>query len=100
LRALGYPLLGYVDWKTLLKEIIEDLGLDPMKNTTRHLGSVSLQQSSGSKAQLTQTIFNHFAPAKVPTESHRILAAYQFRRIGLQTTTSYWKGRLRSKESP
>src|SRR5882724_8992112 len=80
---------GYVDWKTLLKEIIEDLGLDPMKeHDLITLAQYHCNKAGGSKAQLTQTIFNHFAPAKVPTESHRILA-----RLPIQTywTTNYDK---------
>lgn len=66
---------GYVDWASLLTEIIQDLGLDP----TKHHDLVTIaqyhcNQAGGNKAQLTQTIFNHFAPAKAPTANHKILA--------------------------
>jgi hypothetical protein len=80
---------GYVDWKGLLKEIIQDLGLDPDKeHDLVTLAQYHCNKAGGSKAQLTQAIFNHFAPTKNPTESHRILA-----RLPIQTywTTNYDK---------
>ena len=66
---------GYVDWAGLLNDIIQDLGLDP----TKHHDLVTIaqyhcNQAGGNKAQLTQTIFNHFGPAKSPTDNHKILA--------------------------
>src|SRR5258706_15462553 len=80
---------GYVDWKGLLKEIIQDLGLDPdREHDLVTLAQYHCNKAGGSKAQLTQAIFNHFAPTKKPTESHRILA-----RLPIQTywTTNYDK---------
>ena len=80
---------GYVDWKSLLREIIQDLGLDPdREHDLVTLAQYHCNQAGGSKAQLTQTIFNHFSPTKAPTESHRILA-----RLPIQTywTTNYDK---------
>src|ERR1700685_2737072 len=65
---------GYVDWSGLLAEIVQDLGLDPKKeNDLVTIAQYHCNQSGG-KAHLTQTIFNHFAPAKSPTANHRILA--------------------------
>jgi hypothetical protein len=80
---------GYVDWKGLLREIIQDLGLDPDKeHDLVTLAQYHCNQAGGSKTQLTQTIFNHFAPTKMPTMNHRILA-----RLPIQTywTTNYDK---------
>ncbi len=80
---------GYVDWKGLLKEIIQDLGLDPdREHDLVTLAQYHCNQAGGSKAQLTQAIFNHFSPTKTPTENHRILA-----RLPIQTywTTNYDK---------
>jgi hypothetical protein len=80
---------GYVDWRTLLKEIVQDLGLDPeQEHDLVTLAQYHCNKAGGSKAQLTQTIFNHFSPTKTPTESHRILAS-----LPIQTywTTNYDK---------
>ena len=66
---------GYVDWGGLLAEIVQDLGLDPKKeNDLVTVAQYHCNQAGGNKAHLTQTIFNHFAPAKSPTANHRILA--------------------------
>jgi hypothetical protein len=66
---------GYVDWAGLLSEIVQDLGLDPKKeHDLVTIAQYHCNQAGGNKAHLTQTIFNHFAPAKTPTVNHRILA--------------------------
>ena len=80
---------GYVDWKELLREIIQDLGLD----ADREYDLVSLaqyhcNQAGGSKAALTKVIFDHFAPTKAPTPNHRILAGLP---IHTYWTTNYDK---------
>jgi hypothetical protein len=80
---------GYVDWRTLLKEIVEDLGLDPKReHDLVTLAQYHCNKAGGNRAQLTQTIFDRFSPTKTPTESHRILA-----RLPIQTywTTNYDK---------
>lgn len=79
---------GFVDWKGLLKEIISDLGLNP-ENETDY---VTLAQYHCNEKQtrnrLTQTVFNHFAATKVPTENLEILS-----RLPIHTywTTNYDK---------
>lgn len=78
---------GYVDWANLLKEIIQDLGLDPTRE--RDLVTVAqyhINKAGGNRSRLTQTIFNLFAPSKTPTQNHRILA-----RLPIHTywTTNY-----------
>jgi hypothetical protein len=80
---------GYVDWRGLLREIIQDLGLDPAKeHDLVTLAQYHCNQAGGNKSQLTQTIFNHFAPMKKPTLNHHILA-----RLPIHTywTTNYDK---------
>ena len=80
---------GYVDWHGLLKELIQDLGLDPEKeHDLVTVAQYHCNQAGGSKTRLTQAIFNHFAPTKTPTPNHRILA-----RLPIYTywTTNYDK---------
>jgi hypothetical protein len=80
---------GYVDWKGLLSEIIQDLHLDPDKeHDLVTLAQYHCNQAGGSKTGLTKAIFDHFAPTKTPTPNHRILA-----RLPIHTywTTNYDK---------
>ena len=80
---------GYVDWKGLLKEIIEDLHLDPEKEDDLvTLAQYHCNQAGGNKTRLTKAIFDSFAPIKTPTANHRILA-----RLPIHTywTTNYDK---------
>lgn len=80
---------GYVDWKGLLKEIIHDLGLNPAEeHDLVTLAQYHCNQAGGNKARLTQTIFDHFAQTRTPTENHHILA-----QLPIQTywTTNYDK---------
>lgn len=80
---------GYVDWKGLLKEIIHDLGLNPdEEHDLVTLAQYHCNQAGGNKARLTQTIFDHFAQTRIPTENHHILA-----QLPIQTywTTNYDK---------
>ena len=80
---------GYVDWKGLLREIIQDLHLDPDKeHDLVTLAQYHCNQAGGSKTRLTQTILNHFATTKAPTQNHKILA-----RLPIHTywTTNYDK---------
>jgi hypothetical protein len=80
---------GYVDWPKLLEEITRDLGLDPKHE--RDLVTIAqyhCNQAAGNKHKLTQAIFDHFAPSKVPTENHRLLASLP---ISTYWTTNYDK---------
>jgi len=80
---------GYVDWPDLLKELIQDLRLDPEReHDLVTLAQYHCNQAGGSKTKLTQTIFNHFAPTRTPTKNHQILA-----RLPIYTywTTNYDK---------
>jgi hypothetical protein len=67
---------GYVDWKGLLRHLIQDLGLDADKeHDLVTLAQYHCNQAGGSKAALTQAIFDYFKPTKTPTINHRILAS-------------------------
>jgi hypothetical protein len=80
---------GYVDWKTLLKEIIQDLGLDPdREHDLVTLAQYHCNRAGGNKNHLTQTIINHFSPTKFPTPNHRLLARLP---INTYWTTNYDK---------
>lgn len=80
---------GYVDWKGLLKDIIRDLGLDPDNESDLvTVAQYHCNQAGGNRAQLTQTIFNHFAQTKHPTANHRILSKLP---IHTYWTTNYDK---------
>jgi hypothetical protein len=80
---------GYVDWKNLLKEIIQDLHLDPDKeHDLVTIAQYHCNQAGGNKAGLTKAIFDHFAPTKTPTMNHRVLASLP---IYTYWTTNYDK---------
>jgi hypothetical protein len=67
---------GYVDWKTLLKDVIADLDLDSEKE--HDLVSVAqyyVNKSGSNKNALTRTILHNFGVAKSPTKGHEILAS-------------------------
>lgn len=80
---------GYADWKGLLKDIINDLGLNP--NDDHDLITIAqyhCNQSGGNRSQLTQLILDYFGQTKNPTPNHKILA-----QLPIQTywTTNYDK---------
>jgi hypothetical protein len=80
---------GYVDWRGLLRQLIADLGLDADKeHDLVTLAQYHCNQAGGSKAALTQTIFDYFKPTKTPTPNHRILASLP---IYTYWTTNYDK---------
>jgi Sir2- and TIR-associating SLOG family/SIR2-like domain len=81
--------VGYVDWKGLLKNVIQDLGLDSDKeHDLVTLAQYHCNQAKGNKGRLTQIIFDNFGRTKTPTANHRILA-----RLPIHTywTTNYDK---------
>ncbi len=79
---------GYVDWKGLLRQIIEDLQLDPDEETDL----VTLAQyhcnGSGGRGTLSQVVFDKFRELRSPTKNHELLA-----KMPIQTywTTNYDK---------
>lgn len=82
---------GYADWKGLLKDIINDLGLDPDEDHDLNLITLAqyhCNQAGGNRSQLTQLILDYFSQTKNPTKNHEILA-----QLPIQTywTTNYDK---------
>lgn len=77
---------GYVDWKELLSDIAEELGLDINKETDL----ISLAQfhvnEKGSHSKLTKKIIEEFSEQAEPSETHNILS-----RLPIKTfwTTNY-----------
>lgn len=80
---------GFVDWKTLLKPITEELGLDATKE--ENLVSVAqfhCNEKAGNRNRLNQLILDEFSRSAVLTENHRILARLP---ISTYWTTNYDK---------
>lgn len=80
---------GFVDWKTLLKPVIEELGLDVSKED--NLVSVAqyhCNEKGGNRHRLNQLLIDEFSRAVVLTENHRILARLP---ISTYWTTNYDK---------
>ena len=80
---------GYVDWESLLKDIVMDLGLDPKKeHDLVTVAQYSVNQAGGNKTALTRTIVQNIGVSKKPEMGHRILA-----RLPIHTywTTNYDK---------
>lgn len=66
---------GYVDWKGLLREIIEDLKLNPNdEDDLVALAQYHCNESAGNRSALTKKIFDYFSATKLPTDNHRILS--------------------------
>jgi hypothetical protein len=88
---------GHVNWKGLLKEIADKLGLD-IEKEEGNLVSVSqyfLNENQNNRHELNQKILNEFR-GKVPNENHHILARLP---ISTYWTTNYDKLIEKSLES-
>ena len=80
---------GYVDWKGLLRDIINDLGLNPDDDHDLiTIAQYHCNQAAGNRSRLSQLILDYFGQTKNPTPNHKILA-----RLPIQTywTTNYDK---------
>lgn len=78
---------GFVDWKTLLKPIAEDLDLDVEKEWDLvTLAQYHSNVNQTNRAKLNQLLVTEFSNDVEPTENHRILA-----RLPIETywTTNY-----------
>lgn len=76
---------GYVNWKGLLKDIAEELGLD----INRESDLVSLAQyycNQNTRTKINQLIRDNFSELKIPTENHKIIARFP---IFTYWTTNY-----------
>lgn len=80
---------GYVDWRTLLKPIADDLDLDVEKEWDLvTLAQYHTNINHTNRAKLNQLLVTEFSANLLPTENHRILA-----RLPIDTfwTTNYDK---------
>ncbi|MFK8399914.1 SIR2 family protein [Pseudomonas sp. BGr12] len=78
---------GFVDWKTLLRPIADELGLDVEKEWDLvTLAQYHTNANAANRAKLNQLLVTEFSAKLAPTENHRILA-----RLPIQTywTTNY-----------
>lgn len=76
---------GFVNWKELLRPLVDELGLDIDKEQDL----VSLAQyhhNENGRHQINQQLINELSSNKAPTESHRILAKLP---ISTYWTTNY-----------
>jgi SLOG family protein/SIR2-like protein len=66
---------GYLDWRSLLTDIIRDLHLDPAHETDLvTVAQYHINQAGGNRAGLTRTIFDAFSQIQKPTRNHQLLA--------------------------
>lgn len=78
---------GFVDWKTLLKPIADDLDLDVEKEWDLvTLAQYHSNINHANRAKLNQLLVTEFSVNVSPTENHRILARLP---IGTYWTTNY-----------
>ena len=80
---------GYVDWKTLLRPIADDLDLDIEKEWDLvGLAQYHANANNSNRAKLNQLLVTEFSTGLAPTENHRILARLP---ISTYWTTNYDK---------
>jgi len=77
---------GYVDWKGLLKEIAEDIGLDVDKETDLIALAQYHINKKANRARLNQKLIAEFTKDATPSENHRLIATLP---IGSIWTTNY-----------
>ena len=73
---------GYTDWKGMLKEVAQDIGLDVNKETDLISLAEYYVNSKRSREKINKAISEFFSVEHAPTETHRILASLPI--------TSYW----------
>lgn len=79
---------GYVNWKELLEEIAEDVGLKiELEEDLISLAQYHVNQNNRHK--INQKILDEFVEGSNPTENHVILSRLPMQHIGLQITISY-----------
>ncbi|WP_425619000.1 SIR2 family protein [Anatilimnocola sp. NA78] len=77
---------GYVDWKGLLKEIAEDLGLDVERESDLiTLAQFHLNERKG-RDKLNQILVDEFLETHEPTRAHKLIASLP---LGTIWTTNY-----------
>lgn len=66
---------GFVDWKELMRDIANDLGLDVDKETDLiAIAQYHVNDRLGNRSIINQSIINHFTREAKATENHKILA--------------------------
>jgi hypothetical protein len=66
---------GYVNWKNLLRPIIEDLELDVEQETDLvSVAQYHCNENANNRSRLTKILLEEFADDAVVTENHQILA--------------------------
>lgn len=77
---------GYVDWKSLIREIAYELGLKVEKEKDLVTLAQFLYNKNKNRSTINNIIYREFSKQKDPTENHRILARLP---INLIWTTNY-----------
>lgn len=81
---------GFVDWKELMKPIVDELGLD-IDREAHDLISVAqyhCNENASNRSKLNQRLIEEFSRDAIPSENHRILSRLP---IGTFWTTNYDK---------
>lgn len=80
---------GYPDWRSLLRDIAHELGLDiELEHDLAAIAQYSLNRAVGKRHKLTQLIVDHFPPKAPAPEPFHILARLPLRHLW---TTNYDK---------
>lgn len=78
---------GYVDWKGLLSEFADELGLDlDIETDLVSVAQYHLNENENNRNRLSQKLVDEFSDSKEPTEAHLILAKLP---IAMWWTTNY-----------
>jgi hypothetical protein len=74
---------GFVNWKELMRDIANDLGLDvDIETDMIAIAQYHINSRLGNRSIINQAIINHFTKSATPTLNHTILAQLPI--------TSYW----------
>lgn len=77
---------GFVDWRGLLRELAEDLGLDIDRESDLIAVAQYHVNTAGGRARLNQAIMDEFTKDAVPSDAHEIVARLPIKTIW---TTNY-----------
>lgn len=78
---------GFVDWKGLMREFSDEIGLDIEKESDLiSLAQYYLNRQRGNRYSITKKLVEEFTQDKLPNENHRILARLP---ISTYWTTNY-----------
>lgn len=78
---------GYVDWKGLLRNITEELGLNPeIENDLISIAQYHCNENNNNRSQINQALIHEFSANASVTENHKTLASLP---IHTYWTTNY-----------